>query len=645
MLSHIQLITLPVSSPAIAASRHPSLQACREGQGWVKLIRVLEEILKLKGSLMSKFVIISAIISCAITQLCAQNDSLTQILDDIQDDGIGLNNWLEIIADQIIEKDKSSVKKFPEISLTHRFQYTLEKNEAIAHQIFLGSPYESYTRIRMRLYTNLSAGVLVQKDVGELSFTDHYSGYISWNHPTHDFKMIFGNFFIRSAEGLLLSSPFSLPKLALIKKPSSGRYLQTRPFLTSNEYDGLWGGAVEIGLPGSVKLVAFYSHILRDGIHSGKNMIITGFERSGYHRTFTERSRANRIGEKSYGGAFTFPLFFINQIGFNYVKTQYSPEIVSFLSSEERRRDYFKFHGSNIENFSLFYAQNLRIFYLSGEIIPQKSKKIAHIATLNFSSSNWYFVLKSWYIPSQLQSPYGRIPSDSNPFPQSVKGFMFGLIGNPLTDLKITAFWFLKKDLWRSYFQPLPIRRKEFYFQSEYRLGQKKYIYLRYHVTSNNFYSSNSIGKSEKLKHGFRIQLKQSFSTKVRIQTRLEKILLNYPLSYLSKSGLNFYQDLHWQLFKQIAFRIRFSSFYTDDYDSRLYEYENDLPHVFSNFALYGRGRKWYVMITAQPTSKVRLWLKYRRITYDGVNSIGSGKMTIGGDMRQDVHLQVEFRY
>jgi hypothetical protein len=593
---------------------------------------------------MRKAIIILTIICCTTAQLCAQNDSLTQILDDIQDDDVSLSNWLEILSEQVIDPEKSSGKRYPGISLTHRFQYTLERNEALTDHIFIGSPFESYTRLKINLYKNLSTGLLIQKDVGEKSLYDHLSGFLSWNHPGYPIKIIIGNFYIRGAEGLLLSGPFSLPKNALIVKSSSSRYVQARPFMSSNEYDGFWGGVVEVGDLERLKLITFYSNILRDGILSRDKNRIIGFDRGGYHRTFSERAKENRIGEKSYGGVISFPVFFIDQIGLTYVKTRYSPEL-NLLSPDERRRNYFKFYGSDIQNYSVFYFISFQDLLFSGEIVPVKSKNISYLSTLNFYQLDWHFVLKSWHIPSQFQSPFGRIPSDSNPFPQSVEGFMIGAIGNPLSDMKITTFWFHKKDLWRSYFQPLPLQKKEFYIQGEYRFGAQKYLFIRYHISSSNFYSSDLLEKTKRTKHSFRLQIKQRFSTRVRFQSRFEKVILNFFPFQTTYKGINFYQDIYWQIFKPITLQLRFSTFNTDDYNSRIYEYENDLPNVFSNYALYGRGRKWYVLLTFKPAPIIKIWLKYRRITFDGVESIGGGITTINSDVRQDVHLQVEFRY
>lgn len=585
------------------------------------------------------------IICCIIAQVFAQNDSLDQIFDDIQEDDVNLDNLLEILSEQIIDTEQSAIQSYPKILLTHRFQSTIEKNHAISDHIFIGSSFESYTRFRVGISKNISAGVLIQKDVGEQNFFDHYTAFISWKHPTHPYKITLGNYYIGCAEGLLLSGPFSLPASAIVKKPSSKKYLESRPFLSSNEYDGFWGGVIEIGDINSLKLITFYSQISRDGIFDKDDYRVTGFDRTGYHRTFSEKNKANRIVEKTSGGMISFPFILVDKLGIAYLRTHYSPNITKAQSSDERRKNYFNFYGSLTENYSFFYMKAFSTLHLSGEIVPLKSQKISHITTLNFTVPKWQFIIKTWHIPPQFQSPHGRIPSDSGPFPKSVQGFIFAAAGNPLNNLKFSAYWSHKNDLWRSYFQPLPVQKKEFYLQNEYRFGVKNFITIRFHVSSSNVYSSEKEGKTNIIKQRVRIHFSRQFKTKVRIQTRFEKVFLNSFPYQDSKNGINIYQDLSWYISKKLTLQIRFSAFETNDYDSRIYEYENDLPNVFSNYPLYGRGSKWYIMVTFKPVPKIKLWLKYHRIIFDGVNAIGSGLTQINGNMRQDIHIQLEIRY
>ena len=54
-----------------------------------------------------------------------------------------------------------------------------------------------------------------------------------------------------------------------------------------------------------------------------------------------------------------------------------------------------------------------------------------------------------------------------------------------------------------------------------------------------------------------------------------------------------------------------FIFFRTDSYDSRLYEYENDLPGLMKNVGLYGKGVRWYALAKGRVLGKVHLSLKY----------------------------------
>ena len=64
-------------------------------------------------------------------------------------------------------------KPFLQARLTQRWQYVLEKTRAFKEGIFTGTPFESMTRLRINSSGSLSAGLLIQKDVGEPRFDDH----------------------------------------------------------------------------------------------------------------------------------------------------------------------------------------------------------------------------------------------------------------------------------------------------------------------------------------------------------------------------------------------------------------------------------------------------------------------------------------
>ena len=48
-----------------------------------------------------------------------------------------------------------------------------------------------------------------------------------------------------------------------------------------------------------------------------------------------------------------------------------------------------------------------------------------------------------------------------------------------------------------------------------------------------------------------------------------------------------------------------------DTYDARMYEFESDLAGLFSSYALYGQGRRWYAIARVTPSEWFALSIKY----------------------------------
>jgi hypothetical protein len=86
--------------------------------------------------------------------------------------------------------------------------------------------------------------------------------------------------------------------------------------------------------------------------------------------------------------------------------------------------------------------------------------------------------------------------------------------------------------------------------------------------------------------------------------------------------------------------------FDTESYDSRVYAYENDLRGAFSNPSLYGRGRRWYVLVRSSLIDGVlTLSCKYAATQKDGARTISSGDAEIAGDLDDRFGLQIDLQW
>jgi DNA uptake protein ComE-like DNA-binding protein len=75
--------------------------------------------------------------------------------------------------------------------------------------------------------------------------------------------------------------------------------------------------------------------------------------------------------------------------------------------------------------------------------------------------------------------------------------------------------------------------------------------------------------------------------------------------------GLLFSHCLTWRLPAHVKLALRVNSFLTDSYDDRVYAPEGNLPGMFSNAPLYGRGRMWYVRAEWKASPSIGVTVRY----------------------------------
>jgi len=534
-------------------------------------------------------------------------------------------------------------KPFLQARLTQRWQYVLEKTRAFKEGIFTGAPFESMTRLRIKIPGILSAGLLIQKDVGEPHFDDHLSAYFCWNAAAYPLKFIAGNFYIHCAEGLLFSSSYLSSESGLVRKPAQIKNVQLKPMLSASESSGFWGTALQWKSASGFELTTFYSDKKKDAVLSDGSQSILRFEQSGYHRNADEMQTINKARETSLGFIVTFPLLNLMSAGISYAWTKYSPGFAHVNISQEKRRDYFRFEGSRIENYSLFYSLQHQLILLKGEVSPLKNSYPAQVHSLYVGRPASIILVRFSCFPRSFSSAGGQSLSNSNPSVHGSQHFLIEYSAKPTDFLDLSAFCSFKKDLWRTYFNPMPQLKKNSGFEINFHSANKTSLSVKHKLTSEKAYHDDFV--IQRTVRKWRFQIEKNFGLYVRLRSRVELSSVRSTQLFAAKSGVNFYQDLHMSPFKSFSFSARFSSFQCDDYDARIYEFESGIPGIFSNYPLYGSGNKFYLSLSFIPFPTIKVWLKYRQIYFDGAETIGSGLNEIEGPLRQDLQFQLEYNY
>ena len=105
-------------------------------------------------------------------------------------------------------------------------------------------------------------------------------------------------------------------------------------------------------------------------------------------------------------------------------------------------------------------------------------------------------------------------------------------------------------------------------------------------------------------------RLQYTLRTRHGSALRFRWVLTRIPL-YREK-GSYMFQDLGYRLNRHHQLSARITFFRTDSYRTRLYEYEQDLPGSFANFAFWGEGYRWYLLLKSRFAGWLTLWLKLR---------------------------------
>jgi hypothetical protein len=147
-----------------------------------------------------------------------------------------------------------------------------------------------------------------------------------------------------------------------------------------------------------------------------------------------------------------------------------------------------------------------------------------------------------------------------------------------------------------------------------------------------------------RMQEKYRVTAAYKVSPRVSLKGRIEFTQVDYSLLHRKERGYLLFQDIRYRVSGGFSVESRLVFFQTDSYDSRLYEYETDLRGAFSNPALYGKGRRWYVMVRYTVAQALTLSGKYSETQKEGVTSLGTGASEINGDTDNRLAVQVDFR-
>ncbi len=504
---------------------------------------------------------------------------------------------------------------------------------------YLGYPYRHQLRYQYQYKERVKAGIVGAQDAGEPFFAginrkgyDNYSYFFQIKTERAIENLIIGNFRINIGAGLVVNNDMSFGKSALLSGLDNYRYT-IRPHSSSSSAYCLQGMASTLRLSGKTRLDIFASHQHKDATLNKKTQEITAILTSGYHRTQSEIDKKGNVTQQVAGVRLSWHSNNKVQIGVSGVYTHLSKRISPDTTVLYRR--YYPqgqqfFHTST--DYQLLYGR----FAFSGETAISQDK---HIATLNkvkilLSEQIDIMVLQRFYskkytsLLSRGFSEGGRIQNES--------GMYMGLQWHPSRQFSLNYFTDYAYFPWPRYQisaashtwdQQLSVscQHNNWKLQLRYRLKQKEKDDDDKHLM-------------KQYEHKGRMSiayLQPTWSNQTFFQISYLKEEANHR-GFLISNQTHLHPSASWKLYLQMTY------FNTDDYESRIYQYEQG-PLYSSSFNMCsGKGIRYSLMFRYEPSTWWMICGMIGTTDYFDRNSIGSGYQQINHSSATD--MQIQFR-
>jgi len=524
---------------------------------------------------------------------------------------------------------------------------------------YLGNPGRIYARFRHQYEYNLSYGVTAEKDPGEEFFSgsnsqgfDFYSAHFYARRMSKTFRAIaLGDYTINLGQGLIASSAYGGNKSAFIesiRKP--GRII--KPYTSVGESDFLRGAAIQLGLPSKFELTLFGSYRNKDanitGIDTSGNdpsiVEISSLQNSGLHRTNNEIEDESAIQVFSTG---------INlkkrhnrwHVGVNAIYQKLSAELNR--SSAPYNQNYFS--GTELGNISMDYSVLIRNLNFFGETAMSDNGGIASVnGALIGLDRRVDFALFHRYLSTKYQTVNGNVLAESSAV-NNESGLFTGVVVRFDHEWSLRGYYDLWSHPWLRFGVDAPSGGYEGLVRLNYRKKRKfeTYVQWRYKEKEQNVPNNETpldiLGISQKSQLRFHISYQLNKSLELR--NRIEYILFKEEGNSNSQGYMAFQDIIYKPINSPISLTARYALFSTDNYDSRIYAYENDLLYAFSIPAYYDKGSRYYLNLRYRPNKLLTLELRFAQLLQTNRNTISSGNEQIDGNTRTEIKTQVRLSF
>lgn len=551
------------------------------------------------------------------------------------------------ITNSLASKDVTGVfNRATDHFLVLRMEQTLEKAKGFTNNKYLGSPQKVYARYRLQHPKDFSLGVIVEKDAGEPKLADYVTAHFLLQNKGIFKNIIVGDYQLQFGQGLICSGGYAAGKGGEPIYTSRRSDLGIRPHNSVLE-GGFFRGAAATIQKRNFDITSFASFAGRDAssntdLSDDEDQIFSSLLIAGLHRTQSEIDKKKILKELNLG-LNTKWNFANGHIGITALATNYDANV----TRTSRSYTAFEFSGEQNFVFGPNFSYSWENFNFFGEAARSSSGGIG--ATGGFVAAlsptvEWAVNFRNY--DKDFHSFY------SNSFGEgsrtiNERGIYTGIKYSPSRKVTVAAFYDKFTFPWARYLVDAPSQGYDYLLRFTYKPSKKASFYAQIHTEQKQRNAPNNDTPSDYLINARRSNALANIDIQVlknwKSQTRLQRNTFIYE-GQSSSQGFAIIQDVEGN-FGKLQLKTRFAYFDTDDYNSRVYAYENDVLYAVSFPAYFGRGTRVYLVSRYGISRKIDLWFRLARTSLTDRETISSGNNEIDAPHKTDIKLQLKYKF
>jgi hypothetical protein len=569
-----------------------------------------------------------------------------------------LQPYISFRRTEIYNLNWANIRKLGRSDLMVRYTRGLNEKHGYSSEIvrdstrknawYLGSPDALWTRYQFNAMNKFRVGFVARKNAGEEFFSGSqkqgfpfYSGFLAISDVGRIKNLVLGNYQLQFGQGLCLWSGFSLGKSvdgSTMKKRAQG----VKPYTSSARF-GYFQGVASTLKFGQLDVSTFFSYRNLDATVSeydenGRPQSISSILQTTYHRTIGDLEKKNTAQQVLFGTHIEhhWQRFRMGATAhYNSLNVDYLPRI--------RPDNQFVIPPKHNANFGLDFEGIGTISRYYGEFAMSKNGAKAMILGSRFllhQQLSAHVAVRHYDRNYQNFFADGLSESSGTSNEKGLNVSLFAELSRAWTVAVMTDIF---EFPWLSYSSNEPVFGQDYQLKIFHTPNSRisGYAHYRYKTRENMISNTdfvNDFGMNSK--QSLRVHFDHRISENMTLKNRLE-----YGFSNKNK-GFLMYQDVQYKFRKTpLSATFRYAVYDTDNFDMRIFVYENDVLYGSTLQSYYYKGSRFFVLLQYQPVRKITFWLKYSNTNIANRNTIGSGLEQISGRDRAEVRFQVRWRF